>query len=258
MPTLAPRVTLGPFGHEWQTWNNCGPAALAIGLSYFGVERTQADIATVLRSEPADKNVSLDELLGYAATTGVLSRLRLNGTVDLLRKLNNAGIPLLTEGWLRVGEDIGHYRIVRGYDPDTGQLLTQDSFHGPNLWVDDEEFAAMWRPFFLAYAPLYRAEQEPLVTALPGADWKHEAMSAGALDGGSEQPGRTARRARACLRRHRSERGFCRGLPAGGALPGQPGGHTGHSGRVIVADANDTAGAFHGPDLAGGSGLRYS
>ena len=180
-PTLAPRVMLGPFGHEWQTWNNCGPAALAIALSYFDVERTQADIAAVLRPHPDDKNVSFDELLRYAADVGVLGRVRVNGDLDLLRRLNNAGIPVLTAGWLRVGEDIGHYRVVRGYDLATGELLTQDSYHGPDRWVTAEDFLAMWHPFFYAYAPLYRAEQEPLVAALVGADWDDEAMAARAL-----------------------------------------------------------------------------
>ncbi|HUW09356.1 MAG TPA: hypothetical protein VM537_06465, partial [Anaerolineae bacterium] len=66
LPTLSPRVVLEPFVHDWQTWNNCGPAALSIGLSHFGVERTQAEIAAELKPEVADKNVSLSELLRYA------------------------------------------------------------------------------------------------------------------------------------------------------------------------------------------------
>jgi tetratricopeptide (TPR) repeat protein len=94
-----------------------------------------------------------------------------------------------------VGEDIGHYRIVRGYDVGAGQLLTQDSFLGPNLWLTTGDFEAMWQPFFFAYAPLYREEQEPLVAAIIGPDWDDEAMIARALgraqadaDGASENP----------------------------------------------------------------------
>ena len=195
LPTLSPRVVLEPFVHDWQTWNNCGPAALSIGLSHFGVERTQAEIAAELKPEVADKNVSLSELLRYADDAGVSARARVNGTVDLLRQLVSSGIPVLTEGWLRVGEDIGHYRIVRGYDVGAGQLLTQDSFLGPNLWLTTGDFEAMWQPFFFAYAPLYREEQEPLVAAIIGPDWDDEAMIARALgraqadaDGASENP----------------------------------------------------------------------
>jgi len=195
LPTLRPRVVLEPFVHDWQTWNNCGPAALSIGLSYFGVERTQAEIAAELKPEVADKNVSLSELLQYADDAGVAARARVSGTVDLLRQLVNSGIPVLTEGWLQVGEDIGHYRIVRGYDLEAGQLLTQDSYHGPNLWLATEDFEAMWQPFFFAYAPLYRVEQEPLVAAIIGPDWDDEVMITHALvraqsdvDSASENP----------------------------------------------------------------------
>ena len=35
--TLAqPAVTLAGLRHEWQTWNNCGPATLAMLMSFFG------------------------------------------------------------------------------------------------------------------------------------------------------------------------------------------------------------------------------
>jgi len=169
------------FAHEWQTWNNCGPAALAIALSYFGVECSQADIAAALHTDAADKNVSLDELLRYAVEAGVSSRARVNGTLDILRRLNAAGIPVLTEGWLSVGEDIGHYRVVRGYDLDTSTLLTQDSYHGASVWVSDQDFVSMWQPFFFAYAPLYRADEEALVAGIIGPDWDDGAMAAHAL-----------------------------------------------------------------------------
>jgi hypothetical protein len=181
LPALPQKVALEGFAHEWQTWNNCGPAALAIGLSYFGVQRTQAEIAASLHTDPADKNVSLDELLRYAAAAAVSSRTRVNGHPDLLHRLNAAGIPVLTEGWLRVGEDIGHYRVVSGYDLEAGALLTQDSYHGADVRVSEVDFVAMWQPFFFAYAPLYRADQEALVASIIGPDWDDAAMAAHAL-----------------------------------------------------------------------------
>ncbi|MGL4650356.1 MAG: hypothetical protein ACRC1H_13190, partial [Caldilineaceae bacterium] len=40
----APRLALSGLRHEWQTWNNCGPATLATLLSNWGSPLTQADI----------------------------------------------------------------------------------------------------------------------------------------------------------------------------------------------------------------------
>ena len=36
---LPPTVQLTGLTHVWQTWNNCGPATLAMNLSYFGSKR---------------------------------------------------------------------------------------------------------------------------------------------------------------------------------------------------------------------------
>ncbi|MEZ4712257.1 MAG: hypothetical protein R3A44_34025 [Caldilineaceae bacterium] len=44
--TAAPAVELTGFNHQWQTWNNCGPATLAMNLSYFGSPLNQADIGS--------------------------------------------------------------------------------------------------------------------------------------------------------------------------------------------------------------------
>ena len=45
---LPPAVRLTGLTHAWQTWNNCGPATLAMNLSYFGSRTTQAEVAATL------------------------------------------------------------------------------------------------------------------------------------------------------------------------------------------------------------------
>ena len=45
---LPPAVRLSGLTHAWQTWNNCGPATLAMNLSYFGSRATQAEVAATL------------------------------------------------------------------------------------------------------------------------------------------------------------------------------------------------------------------
>lgn len=174
-------MVLEPFVHEWQTWNNCGPAALSIGLSYFGIEDDQAVIGDALHPHPADKNVSMHELLDYASSLGIESREMINGDLDTLRRLVAAGVPVLTEGLLRIDEDIGHYRVVRGYDLSTDEILASDSFFGAEVWISSDEFNAMWMPFFYAYAPLYLVDQESLVASAVGPTWDRQTMQDRAL-----------------------------------------------------------------------------
>ena len=59
-------ASLSGFTHMWQTWNNCGPATLAMNLSYFGSPLDQADVAAVMRPNPDDKNVSPHEMADFA------------------------------------------------------------------------------------------------------------------------------------------------------------------------------------------------
>jgi hypothetical protein len=50
---------------EGQDWNNCGPAALAIHLRFFGWEGDQFTISDEIKPIRADRNVNVDELLVY-------------------------------------------------------------------------------------------------------------------------------------------------------------------------------------------------
>ncbi|HEX2034000.1 MAG TPA: hypothetical protein VHS99_07435, partial [Chloroflexota bacterium] len=58
-----PSFKLEGFRHQWQTWNNCGPATITMATSHFGRAETQAQAAPVLKPNPNDKNVGPDELV---------------------------------------------------------------------------------------------------------------------------------------------------------------------------------------------------
>ncbi|HEX2033990.1 MAG TPA: hypothetical protein VHS99_07385, partial [Chloroflexota bacterium] len=58
-----PAVRLQNFRHQYQTWNNCGPATITMATSHFGRAETQAQAAPVLKPNPNDKNVGPDELV---------------------------------------------------------------------------------------------------------------------------------------------------------------------------------------------------
>ncbi|HMR66101.1 MAG TPA: hypothetical protein PKE64_18990, partial [Anaerolineae bacterium] len=64
-PTL-PATVLTGLTHQWQTWNNCGPATITMNLSYFGRTETQVEAAQFLKPNRDDKNVSPYELAAYA------------------------------------------------------------------------------------------------------------------------------------------------------------------------------------------------
>lgn len=109
-----PATLLGGFTHAWQTWNNCGPATLAMNLSYFGRSETQADAATVLKPDPDDKNVSPDEMVAYARSLGFEAIYRVGGDMELLKRLLSYGIPVITEVWLFLAPRWGVHGLAVG------------------------------------------------------------------------------------------------------------------------------------------------
>ena len=183
-PTPAPLYTpaqpaalLTGLRHEWQTWNNCGPATLAMNLSFFGSPLDQAAIGAVLRPYPDDKNVSPYELVNFAQSQGYHAVELVNGNDDLLRTLVSNGIPVLLETWHEPepNDGLGHYRLLVGYDDSLQQWTLYDSYDAAGL-VSAETYAGIrmeyarletwWKIFNRAFVLVYPPEQEPMVAAI--------------------------------------------------------------------------------------------
>src|SRR5688572_30068750 len=136
---LASEALLTGFNHEYQLFNNCGPASLAMTLSFWGWEGTQKTAATVLKPNQDDKNVSPIELYDYAVTQGYDAYIRNNGDVDVLRRFISAGYPVLVEKGFNCekGENcsgwFGHYSVFAGYNDAEEYFVMQDSYRGPNI-----------------------------------------------------------------------------------------------------------------------------
>jgi tetratricopeptide (TPR) repeat protein len=181
---LAERIFLAPMTHEYQKLNNCGPVALAAALSYYGIERTQFDIAPLVKGYDKDKNVSPEEMVAYLTKVGLGSKARLNGDTAMLMALVSNGIPVIVGQWLERPHDgvlVGHYRVVRGYDQGAKVIIVNDPYTGPEVRFSYALFDEHWRPFNRCYIPVYHPEQEAVVRAILGADWEDEAMVQRAL-----------------------------------------------------------------------------
>ena len=177
----ATQVALRGVRHEWQTWNNCGPATLSFQLSYFGSTLRQEDIRRALRPNKEDKNVNLAEMAAFAESQGLRALLRTHGDADRMRLFLSNGLPVLIETWLEPhpNDGMGHYRLLTGYDDAAQMWIVYDSYVSNGLKKGDPyqgirlpyaEMEALWRIFNHTYLLVYRAEQTPLVMAILGAD----------------------------------------------------------------------------------------
>lgn len=185
-----PSVELSGLRHEWQTWNNCGPATLSFYLSYYGSPLTQADTGSQLRRHPDDKNVSPWELADFAqAQSGFTGTVRVNGTRDLMRTFLSNGIPIIIETWLEEepNDGMGHYRLLTGYDDAGEYWIAYDSYvsqdlvaaEGPyrGIRLSYAEMDALWKVFNRTYILVYPLEKQELVQSIFGDALSEPMMS---------------------------------------------------------------------------------
>lgn len=188
------------FKHHFQTWNNCGPATLAMGLSYFDVLVTQDATASYLKPNPEDRNVGPEELVAYVDQETELRALtRTNGNLDVLRHLIAAGFPVIVElginppGEYRWMGWYGHYLLAVAYDDVSEEFWMYDSWFGtseiPGENADDEgrqvsykDLDAGWREFDRNYIVLYQPEQKASLSEIIGPDMDDDTMWSSALE----------------------------------------------------------------------------
>jgi tetratricopeptide (TPR) repeat protein len=182
-PTITPSPTITPtpipasvlltgFRHEYETWNNCGPATLGMQLSYWGWQGNQTITAAFLKPNPRDKNVSPTELAAYVETqTEYRAVYRVGGTTELLKQLIAAGFPTIVEKTLDLaGVDgwIGHYALVSGYDDGRARFTTQDSYIQPDFPEPYDKLQTAWRSFNFTFVTTYPPERAAELFAILG------------------------------------------------------------------------------------------
>jgi tetratricopeptide (TPR) repeat protein len=177
-PTIfVPRTTTLPNDyHVYQTFNNCGPAALSMTLSYYGINETQEKLGQELRpyqnpqGDNDDKSVTLEELAEKSKDYGLIPYHRPNGDATIIKKAIANGMPVITRTLLTPRDDIGHYRVVKGYDDDLGVFIQDDSLQGKNLTYQYDAFDGLWKQFNYEYLILAPKNKKQLVEDILGED----------------------------------------------------------------------------------------
>lgn len=200
LPSATPSPTALPLAFRIeglkivaQKFNNCGPSNLSINLSYYGHNAPQLVIASVVKPDEDDRNVSPEELVAYVnERTPLKARLFHGGDLRLIKRLLASGFPVVIEkgiipseweGWM------GHYLTLIGYDDATREFQALDTLLGP--WdssgrpVPYQTVNEQWGHFNYTFFVVYPLEQESLLKDLVGTEllsptmmWQHAAMLA--------------------------------------------------------------------------------
>ncbi|MBI3764178.1 MAG: C39 family peptidase [Chloroflexi bacterium] len=168
-----PRALLAGEKFAYQTANNCGPATLAMLMTFYGWKGTQADVAAFLKPNDKDKNVRWDELVYYVKTeAGWLdATFRVGGTVDIVKRFIANGYPVIAEKGLIVKSGwVGHYVLITGYDDQTQTWLVQDVTRGPDQYIPYTALDKDWQQFNRLFILVYPAGDKAKIMALLGPD----------------------------------------------------------------------------------------
>lgn len=198
---LPPAVSLTGFKYVDQHggWNLCGPATLAMALTYWGWDGSRNDVEDYVkpgiddpnmnrvdRGKP-DKNVMPYELEDFvdSQVPGLQAVTRVGGELETVKRLLAEGFTVVVEkGYSELDASgrvswLGHYLFVTGYNDAEEYFIVQDVYlrtgedgTGANLHSSYEEFQDQWRSFNYLFFVIYPEERfDDVVDALgPWAD----------------------------------------------------------------------------------------
>ncbi|MDE3075092.1 MAG: C39 family peptidase [Chloroflexota bacterium] len=166
---------IGPLTFISQTLNNCGPASVAEVLDFYGVHRTQAQVAAVLRPNLPQYGMSLYGVPFYAQSVGMQATLGSGGNDQLIKSLISNGFPVIVADLVSTQERIRHFRPIDGYDDQQGYFIGSDPYLGPNHRIPYSEFDQLWKISQEQFVAIYPAKNKDLVQAVIAQHWDRSA-----------------------------------------------------------------------------------
>ena len=184
-PTPIPgKVALPPPAFEKQDLNSCGPATLNHYLRFYGWQGDLAAVNDVVKPNPNDRNVNVEELVYFARTRAgwLQTEYRVGGNVETAKKFIAAGIPFMIEVGVYFdtsywpGDDRwgGHYLLLTGYDESIKSFIVHDAWMGPNRIVTYADIDKNWQAFNRVYIMIFRPEQLSTVQSILGTEWNQD------------------------------------------------------------------------------------
>ncbi len=120
----------------------CGPAVLKMVLAYYGVERTERELAELTRCDP-NLGISGEVMLATVKTMGFDGYLKDDASLsDLEELVVKQQIPVIVD-WF--SEDDGHYSVV--VDIDSENIYLQDPEMGHVRAITRSRFYRVWFDF---------------------------------------------------------------------------------------------------------------
>ena len=151
MPTLLP---VQPF-QETLNAGMCGPASLKMVLAYYGVEKTESELAQLCNTDP-DLGTTDEGIKKAAEQLGFTAEIHNNSSFDDVQAWLDKKVPVIVNWFTRGRTDYGesevpdgHLSVVVGLDDEN--IYLQDPEIGKLRTLDRGDFMRTWFDFKPAY-----------------------------------------------------------------------------------------------------------
>ena len=133
----------------------CGPASIKIVLAYFGIEKSEKELADLAGVVPG---IGIDDqtIVKVLVAQGLKAEIKNECTFDDLERWLGEGKPVIVDWFTRGRSDYddsevadGHYSVVCGLDADF--IYLQDPEIGGQRKIARDDFLKVWFDFTGAY-----------------------------------------------------------------------------------------------------------
>lgn len=170
-----PSARLGPLPTISQSLNNCGPAAIAEVLAYWGIARSQYQVQAAVRADGSVYGMAPFGVPAYARSVGLDALIGADGSERAIKILVSNGFPVIVSQWVSPWDHIRHYRPIEAYDDRSGIFVSSDPYLGPNHPITYADFARIWTVSDGRFIVLYPRSRAPLLAAaLAAAGWREK------------------------------------------------------------------------------------
>ncbi|WP_168733546.1 C39 family peptidase [Deinococcus sp. Arct2-2] len=164
---LPPAMRLQAMPFAYQTFNNCGPQAIASVLGYYGQQVSQQQVAAVAKATPTGY-MTADAIGRYVTRYGLEARRFVGGRRTHLRALVALGVPVIVLQWLGPRSTIPHFRVVTGFDDGQQTFRVLDPLYGPQIAIPYTLFDQLWTVNHAEFIPVYPPKTAPAVRSALG------------------------------------------------------------------------------------------
>lgn len=143
-------LSIKPF-QETLHQGMCGPASLKMVLEYWGIDKSEKEIAD-LRAEPESHNTTDQDIKNIAESFGLKVEIKNNSSFDEISIWLEKEAPVIVDWFTRGRSDYsnsevadGHYSVVVGLDDE--YIYLQDPEIGGERKIRREDFVKVWFDF---------------------------------------------------------------------------------------------------------------